>query len=90
MITFIDCGLCLVLCVVLILRSNLEKCRLLQSEVKFLGHIVSCQGIATDPSKVKLQGSGLYQPLSKRSNRFLALQAIIGGLFGTLRKYHHV
>ena len=35
------------------LKVKPRKCHLLQSEVKFLGHIVSSQGIATDPSKVK-------------------------------------
>jgi hypothetical protein len=31
------------------LKLNPEKCQLLQKEVKYLGHIVSPEGISTDP-----------------------------------------
>lgn len=34
------------------LKIKVEKCHFLQSEVKFLGHIVSAQGVSTDPEKV--------------------------------------
>ncbi|KAL6485918.1 hypothetical protein MHYP_G00053100 [Metynnis hypsauchen] len=34
------------------LKVKLEKCHFLQSEVKFLGHQISAQGIGTDPEKV--------------------------------------
>jgi len=36
------------------LKLKPEKCLLLQKSVSFLGHVVSGQGIATDPSKIKL------------------------------------
>ena len=35
------------------LKMNPKKCILLQSQVSFLGHIVSGDGIATDPSKIE-------------------------------------
>lgn len=35
------------------LKMNPKKCILLQKEVSFLGHIVSEEGIATDPSKIE-------------------------------------
>ena len=35
------------------LRINPEKCKILQREVKFLGHIVNEKGIKTDPSKIE-------------------------------------
>ena len=35
------------------LKVKLRKCHLLCAEVKFLGHIVSAKGIATDPDKTK-------------------------------------
>ncbi|CAI5646298.1 unnamed protein product [Oreochromis niloticus] len=34
------------------LRLNPAKCRLLTRETTFLGHVISAQGIATDPAKV--------------------------------------
>lgn len=35
-----------------ILKINPKKCVLLQKGVSFLGHIVSENGVATDPSKI--------------------------------------
>jgi hypothetical protein len=35
------------------LKRNSEKCRLLQKEVLYLGHIVPPEGIATEPEKLK-------------------------------------
>jgi len=36
------------------LKLKPEKCRLMQKSVSFLGHVVSGDGIATDPAKTKL------------------------------------
>jgi len=35
------------------LKVQLKKCSFCKNEVKFLGHIISSGGIATDPEKVK-------------------------------------
>ena len=35
------------------LRVKPSKCRFLQKEVKFLGHVVSENGISTDPGKTE-------------------------------------
>ena len=35
------------------LKLNPKKCSLLQKQVKYLGHVVSGEGIATDPEKVE-------------------------------------
>ena len=35
------------------LKLKPSKCVLFQSEVCYLGHVVSAQGVATDPSKIK-------------------------------------
>jgi hypothetical protein len=35
------------------LKLNLEKCQLFQKEVRYLGHIVSPEGITTDPEKLE-------------------------------------
>ncbi len=35
------------------LKISLEKCQFCQAQVKYVGHIVSAEGIATDPEKVR-------------------------------------
>lgn len=35
------------------LKLSLDKCQFCQPEVKYVGHIVSADGIATDPDKIK-------------------------------------
>ena len=35
------------------LKLKPKKCELLQTEVRYLGHLVSAEGIATDPEKVE-------------------------------------
>jgi hypothetical protein len=35
------------------LKINPEKCQLVQKEVRYLGHIVSPEGLTTDPEKLK-------------------------------------
>ncbi|KAL0198417.1 hypothetical protein M9458_006957, partial [Cirrhinus mrigala] len=36
------------------LKAKLEKCAFFKQQVKYLGHVVSSQGVATDPSKVEV------------------------------------
>lgn len=35
------------------LKVKLEKCAFFQREVSYLGHIISCQGVSTDPAKIE-------------------------------------
>lgn len=34
------------------LKAKLSKCVFFQQEVKYLGHVISDQGVSTDPSKI--------------------------------------
>ena len=55
------------------LKLKPEKCYFLQQEVRYLGHIVSEEGIATDPSKITAV-SNWPAPLCKKDvQRFLGL-----------------
>ncbi|KAK8780235.1 hypothetical protein V5799_018426 [Amblyomma americanum] len=52
-----------------------EKCHFAFRELKFLGHIVSAQGVSTDPEKTAAVAA-FYQPTDKRRlRRFLGLCA---------------
>lgn len=35
------------------LKLKLEKCHLFQAKVKYLGHVISANGVATDPDKIR-------------------------------------
>ena len=35
------------------LYANAAKCDLFQSEIQYLGHIISCEGIFIDPAKIQ-------------------------------------
>lgn len=36
------------------LKAKLSKCRFFQREVLYLGHVISDQGVATDPGKIEV------------------------------------
>lgn len=52
---------------------NLEKSNFLQTEVKFLGHIITIEGIKTDPDKVAAIRSFPVPQKSKHLRAFLGL-----------------
>lgn len=35
------------------LKIKLEKCAFFQKEVRYLGHVISSQGVSTDPAKIE-------------------------------------
>ena len=42
------------------LKLKPSKCRFLQKSVKFLGHVISANGVETDPSKTKCSLTGQF------------------------------
>ena len=50
-----------------------EKCRLMQRSVSFLGHVVSGNGIATDPEKTKMVSESSVPTSVKEVRSFLGL-----------------
>ena len=55
------------------LKLKPEKCQFLKKEVKFLGHVVSSQGIKTDPEKVATVGCWPIPTDVKELQSFLGL-----------------
>lgn len=47
------------------LKLKASKCEFLQEQVAYIGHVVSNDGIKTDPVNVKLYLTGQYQSLLK-------------------------
>ena len=55
------------------LKLKPSKCVLLQKEVNFLGHVVSAEGVSTDPDKIKLIVEWPTPTNLKKLRGFLAL-----------------
>lgn len=62
------------------LAINKEKCEFIQSKIKFLGHIISAEGIQTDPEKI----CGITNFPTPRKNK--DIRAFLG-LTGYYRKF---
>ena len=59
------------------LRLKLSKCHFFQQQVQYLGHIISRQGIATDPAKTE-KVSKWPTPMSKHeTQQFLSLASYL-------------
>ena len=63
------------------LKVQLQKCQFFQKEVKFLGHIVSTDGIAPDPEKTTKVAQW---PTPTRCSDFFVLQITTTGSYKTL------
>jgi hypothetical protein len=46
-------------------KVNLEKCSFAQQQLKYLGHVLSLDGVSTDPSKMLMSLIGLALLMSK-------------------------
>ena len=57
------------------LKVKPEKCNLFQTEIKFLGHMVSEQGIGTDPDKIETVKNWPTPKKAKELHSFLGLAA---------------
>ncbi|CAL9702462.1 unnamed protein product [Knipowitschia caucasica] len=43
------------------LKLSVEKCVFFQTSVRYLGHVVSCNGVETDPSKISIHPSIFFR-----------------------------
>lgn len=55
------------------LTLNLQKCNVMQKSLKFLGHVISVEGIKTDPAKVEAAATFPAPKSLKEVQRFLGL-----------------
>ena len=62
------------------LYAKFSKCEFWLKEVGFLGHVISGEGIAVDPRRLKLSPNGRHPPQSERFAVFLDSQDITGDL----------
>ena len=62
------------------LKLKPDKCKLLQERVKYLGHVVSTEGVSTDKDKVKAIREGFHQRIPKNCRHSLAQQDIIDNI----------
>ena len=53
------------------LKLKLSKCHFFQTEVKYLGHVVSASGVATDPDKIKAVAEWKQPTTTKELRSFL-------------------
>lgn len=62
------------------LKARLEKCSFLQQEVKYLGHIISSVGLATDPRKIDAVSQWPRPSNATELRSFLRFASYSGGL----------
>jgi hypothetical protein len=51
-------------------KVNLSKCSFAKRELAYLGHVISAQGVATDPTKVISSNIGPLLPVPKSLEAF--------------------
>ena len=71
-----DCGL----------KLSLQKCAFTQSQVSFLGHLISADGVRPDPEKTAKVKDWPFPQNPKSFAHFLVLQVITGNLWRSIRK----
>jgi hypothetical protein len=59
------------------LYAKFSKCEFGKTSMEFLGHVLSAEGVAVDPSKVALFKNGNLQSMSSKSEIFLGWLVII-------------
>ena len=68
------------------LRLNIKKCRLFAKEVNYKGHVISSNGVRTNPSKVEMVKNWPVPKDKHRLRSFLVWLRIIDVLWKILQK----
>jgi len=68
------------------LKLKPSKCNLMQTSVCFLGHIISGQGVATDPEKIRLIKDWPVPQNLKEVRGYLGLAGLLSKIYQRLRK----
>jgi len=72
---------------------KLTKCKFAQTQIAYLGHIISAEGVATDPAKIEAVVNWPTPTSVKELRSFLGFAGFIAVLFSTMPSYpsrsHH-
>ena len=69
------------------LKLSPEKCRILQTKIHYLGHVISEEGVSTDPEKIESKKIGSYQLAKRRCRYFWDSAIITEDLLTNMRNY---
>nr|XP_055029293.1 uncharacterized protein LOC129418561 [Misgurnus anguillicaudatus] len=69
------------------LKAKLSKCAFFRREVQYLGHVISSEGVSTDPGKIEAVSSSFLRLVCQGCSHFWGLLAITADLWRGLRSW---
>lgn len=68
-------------------KLNSKKCQFVQPSVKFLGNVISAEGVQTEPAKISAVADWFPPQNGRNSSRYWVLKGNIGALYSTIVAY---